>query len=197
MGRGRLLGIALMVFGLMILTIGESSAAEKKFPTRPINVIIPFQPGDTDNNLRPFTDKMAQYLGQPLNFVYKSGASGAVGAGFVATADPDGYTLVLGNSSIMVLNPMTMSKLRYDPVKDFVPIAILCNIVRVTATGFLHVLVDPKYTQGIYHDMLGLAMLPLAFGLYGLLAWFMASLFVEEDEEAGNDVIVRRRPSNG
>ena len=78
-----------------------------------------------------------------------------------------------------------------------VPIAILCNIVRVTATGFLHVLVDPKYTQGIYHDMLGLAMLPLAFGLYGLLAWFMASLFVEEDEEAGNDVIVRRRPSNG
>jgi len=78
-----------------------------------------------------------------------------------------------------------------------VPIAILCNIVRVTATGFLYVLVDPKYTQGIYHDMLGLAMLPLAFGLYGLLAWFMASLFVEEDERAGNEVIVRRRFSNG
>ena len=78
-----------------------------------------------------------------------------------------------------------------------VPIALLCNIVRVTATGLLYVLVDPKYTQGIYHDMLGLAMLPLAFGLYGLLAWFMASLFVEEDEEACNDVIVRKRPSNG
>jgi exosortase len=77
------------------------------------------------------------------------------------------------------------------------PIAILCNIVRVTATGFLYVLVDPKYTQGLYHDMLGLAMLPLAFGLYGLLAWFMASLFVEEDEKAGSDVIVRRRPPNG
>jgi exosortase len=78
-----------------------------------------------------------------------------------------------------------------------VPIAILCNIVRVTATGFLYVLVDPKYTQGLYHDMLGVVMLPLAFGLYGLLAWFMASLFVEEDEKAGNDVIVRRRPAHG
>jgi exosortase len=77
------------------------------------------------------------------------------------------------------------------------PIAILCNIVRVTATGLLYVLVDPKYAQGIYHDMLGLAMLPLAFGLYGALAWFMASLFVEEDENAGNDMIVRKRPLHG
>lgn len=74
-----------------------------------------------------------------------------------------------------------------------VPIAILCNIVRVTATGLLYVLVDPEYTQGVYHDMLGLAMLPLAFGLYGLLTRFMASLFIEEDEKAGEDVIVRKR----
>jgi exosortase len=74
-----------------------------------------------------------------------------------------------------------------------VPIAILCNIVRVTATGFLHVLAGPQYTQGIYHDALGLAMLPLAFGLYGALSWFMTSLFVEEDEKAAPDVIVRRR----
>jgi len=74
-----------------------------------------------------------------------------------------------------------------------VPIAILCNIVRVTVTGFIYVLADPKYTQGIYHDTLGLAMLPLAFGLYGFLAWFMASLFVEESHSHGADVIVRKR----
>jgi exosortase len=74
-----------------------------------------------------------------------------------------------------------------------VPIAILCNIVRVTTTGLLYVLVDPKYTQGVWHDLLGLAMLPLAFALYGLLARFMASLFIEEDDEAGDGVIVRKR----
>ena len=74
-----------------------------------------------------------------------------------------------------------------------VPIAIFCNIVRVTVTGFIYVLAAPKYTQGIYHDTLGLAMLPLAFGLYGCLAWFMASLFVEEGQGQREDVIVRKR----
>jgi exosortase/archaeosortase family protein len=73
------------------------------------------------------------------------------------------------------------------------PIALLCNIVRVTATGLLYVLADPRFTQGVYHDLLGLAMLPLAFGLYGLLAWFMASLFMEDGARAGAEVIVRKR----
>lgn len=75
-----------------------------------------------------------------------------------------------------------------------VPIAVLCNIIRVTATAFIYVLLDPRYTQGIYHDALGLAMLPLAFGVYGFLAWLMASLFIDAEEaEARPDVIVRKR----
>jgi exosortase len=74
-----------------------------------------------------------------------------------------------------------------------IPIAIFCNIVRVTVTGFIYILIDPKYAQGIYHDMLGMAMLPLAFGLYGSLAWFMSSLFVEETEAAADDIVIRRR----
>ena len=82
-------------------------------------------------------------------------------------------------------------------VLSTVPIAIFCNVVRVTITGFIYVLVGQEYTQGIYHDMLGLAMLPLAFALYGLLAWFMASLFVDEDAAPAEDVIVRKRPNHG
>jgi exosortase/archaeosortase family protein len=73
------------------------------------------------------------------------------------------------------------------------PIAVFCNIVRVTTTGFIYVFAHPKYTQGIYHDALGLAMLPLAFGLYGFLAWFMSSLFVDDDAMSGKQVIVRKR----
>jgi exosortase len=74
------------------------------------------------------------------------------------------------------------------------PIAILCNIVRVTVTGFIYILGDPKYAQGIYHDMLGMLMLPLAFVLYGGLAWLMSNLFVEEDtQQEQEDVIVRKR----
>ena len=96
---------------------------------------------------------------------------------------------------------VAMAYLHYRPawqriilLLSTVPIAVLCNIIRVTATGFIYVLAEPKYTQGLYHDALGLAMLPLAFAFYGLLAMFMSSLFVEEDERGGGDnVIVRRR----
>ena len=94
---------------------------------------------------------------------------------------------------------VAMAYLHYRPVwqrlvllVSTIPIAILCNVVRVTVTGFIYVLGNPKYAQGIYHDMLGMAMLPLAFGLYGALAWFMSNLFVDEDQIQTN-VIVRRR----
>jgi exosortase len=73
-----------------------------------------------------------------------------------------------------------------------IPIAILCNVVRVTVTGFIYILWDPQYAQGIYHDLLGMAMLPLAFGFYGFLAWFMSNLF-QEESVVQEDVIVRRR----
>ncbi|MHC4658429.1 MAG: exosortase/archaeosortase family protein [Planctomycetota bacterium] len=94
---------------------------------------------------------------------------------------------------------VAMAYLHYRPIwqrivllASTIPIAILCNIVRVTVTGFIYVLIHPKYTQDIYHSILGLAMLPLAFGLYGFLAWFMSSLFIEETE-AVEDVVIRRK----
>jgi exosortase len=94
---------------------------------------------------------------------------------------------------------VAMAYLHYRPMwqriillLSTVPIAVLCNIIRVTVTGSIYVLADPKYTQGVYHDMLGLSMLPLAFLFYGLLASFMSSLFVE-DGTGDENVIVRRR----
>jgi exosortase len=94
---------------------------------------------------------------------------------------------------------VAMAYLHYRPfwqriilLVSTVPIAIFCNVVRVTITGFIYVLIHPKYTQGVYHDMLGIAMLPLAFGLYGLLAWFMSSLFIEETD-AVEDIVIRKR----
>jgi len=95
---------------------------------------------------------------------------------------------------------VAMAYLHYRPVwqrivllASTIPIAIFCNIVRVTVTGFIHILIHPRYAQGIYHDMLGMAMLPLAFALYGFLAWFTSSLFVEETEAVTEDIVVRRR----
>lgn len=95
---------------------------------------------------------------------------------------------------------VAMAYLHYRPLwqriillVSTIPIAIFCNFVRITITGFIYVLLHPKYTQGIYHDMLGLAMLPLAFSLYGLLAWFMSSLFVEEKQAVTENIIVSKR----
>jgi len=133
----RLFGLGIMVLGFILSGMGESLGAEKKYPTKPINVIIPFAPGDTDNNLRPFTDKMAQYLGQPLNFVYKPGASGAVGAGFVSTSEPDGYTLMGSQQSCLVIVPRTQKGLNYS-LKNFAPICGLAggyNVIAVQKEG--------------------------------------------------------------
>jgi len=95
---------------------------------------------------------------------------------------------------------VAMAYIHYRPIwqrivllLSTIPIAVFCNIVRVTVTGFIYVLIDPKYAQGIYHDILGLAMLPLAFGLYGFLAWFMSSLFIEGTKVVTEDIVVRRR----
>ena len=95
---------------------------------------------------------------------------------------------------------VAMAYLHYRPIwqrivllASTIPIAIFCNIVRVSVTGFIHVLIHPRYAQGIYHDILGLAMLPLAFGVYGFLAWFMSSLFIEEAEAKPQNVVIRRK----
>ncbi len=95
---------------------------------------------------------------------------------------------------------VAMAYLHYRPVWQrivlllmIIPIAIFCNIVRVTVTGFIYVLIDPKYAQGLYHDILGFGMLPLAFVLYGLLGWFLSSLFVEEGDAVTEDIVSRRR----
>lgn len=95
---------------------------------------------------------------------------------------------------------VAMAYLHYRPawqrlilLASTVPIAIFCNIIRVVTTAFIYVLWDPMYAQGVYHDALGILMLPLAFGLYGLLAWFMSNIFVEEKVQ--QEVVIRRKES--
>ena len=96
---------------------------------------------------------------------------------------------------------VAMAYLHYRPIwqrivllATTIPIAIFCNFVRVTVTGFIYILGDPKYAMGIYHDLLGMLMLPLAFGLYGFLAWFMSSLFIEESSSGmpTENIIIRK-----
>lgn len=64
-----------------------------------------------------------------------------------------------------------------------IPIAVICNIVRVSITAIIHIFIGSQYATGIYHDTLGLLMLPLAFVLYWSLDWFMEQLFIDDKEK--------------
>ena len=108
-----MLGAISVLTGVVSLYSPQSVAAEK-FPVKPVQVIIPFQPGDTDNLLRPFIERMGEFLGQPVSLVYKPGAAGAVGAGFVATSKPDGYVLVGTSHSSVAVVPLTNKQVAYS-----------------------------------------------------------------------------------
>lgn len=130
MRRARLfrgMNLVVLVTSLMVMlwATNEGWAAEVKYPTRPIQIIIGYAPGTTDAGLRPFTEKLPEYLGQPASFVYKPGASGAVAASFVAKAKPDGYTLFGASQAPIITAPYTQEGLDYT-FDDFTPI---CRLV--------------------------------------------------------------------
>jgi tripartite-type tricarboxylate transporter receptor subunit TctC len=77
--------IGIATLALLLSLVEKNFAAGSKYPIKPIQVIVPFAPGGTDVNLRPFIEKMPDYLGQPMTFIYKPGAAGALGAGYVTT----------------------------------------------------------------------------------------------------------------
>lgn len=103
---------------------GVSAQTPEPFPSKNVQVVIPFAPGDTDNMLRPFLDKMGEFLGQPVLLTYKPGAGGGVGAGTVATSKPDGYTLVGTSQGSIVVVPLFNKDIKYT-TESFAPIASL------------------------------------------------------------------------
>jgi tripartite-type tricarboxylate transporter receptor subunit TctC len=125
MNRRELLGYGLA--SLSATTLSPLAApAQAKFPERPIKLVIPFAPGGvTDIVGRHWAERMKAGLGT-IYIENQGGAAGTVGATQVARSEADGHTMLLGNTSVIVLNPMTKANLSYDPAKDFTPIGILC-----------------------------------------------------------------------
>ncbi len=116
---------AIVVFMLVMGgALSENGAAEIKYPTQPIQLIVAYQPGASDLAYRAFTEKLPGYLGQPIAFVYKPGGSGVAGASFAAKAKPDGYTLLGTSAGAVMLNPLTKEGLDFT-LDDFAPIARL------------------------------------------------------------------------
>jgi tripartite-type tricarboxylate transporter receptor subunit TctC len=106
---------------LLIATQAISSTA---YPEKPIKIIMGFPAGGPlDQHARLIVDKLQALLGQPVLVDYKPGAGGSVGAESVAKSPADGYTLMLANTGVSVINGALYSKLPYNTLKDFVPLA--------------------------------------------------------------------------
>jgi tripartite-type tricarboxylate transporter receptor subunit TctC len=110
---------------LAALLAAPGSAAD--FPDRPIRLIMPFSPGGpTDMVARVLAQHAGQRLGQPIVVENRAGANGIIGTGAVATAAPDGYTLLLAPTS-HTINPSLYKKLPYDTVRDFASVIYIGN----------------------------------------------------------------------
>jgi tripartite-type tricarboxylate transporter receptor subunit TctC len=116
----------------VILTLGLGStaallprAAFAAYPDRPIRLIVPFAAGgNADIVGRIVGERISIALGQPVVVDNRGGAGGSIGAEAVARATPDGYTLLVGSNGPLTVNPFVQAKLGYDPLKDFIAVAL-------------------------------------------------------------------------
>lgn len=118
------------VFMLLLLTAAQfatnAALAQGKFPERPVRLVVPFSPGGVNDIIgRRWAQEMSQVLGQNIIVENKSGASGAIGSMELVRSKPDGYTVMIANTTTHVLNPLTKKNLGYDPIKDFTALGII------------------------------------------------------------------------
>src|SRR5205085_9220823 len=107
----------------------------QSFPAKPIRVIIPFVAGGSSDIVgRAIGSKFQELLGQPAVVENKPGANGAIAAEFVAKAEPDGYTILVGSIGVFSINTALFKELRYDPVRDFAPITLAVTTPNVLIT---------------------------------------------------------------
>lgn len=118
--------LSLLLWFSLAVAPGESSA--QSYPSKPIKFVVGFQPGgSTDILARIVSQKLAERLGQPITVENKPGADAIIAAEYVQKAAPDGYTLFVGGTGVMVFNPGLHERLPYDPVNDFIAITLFAS----------------------------------------------------------------------
>ncbi|WP_416560017.1 Bug family tripartite tricarboxylate transporter substrate binding protein [Limnohabitans sp. yimb22184] len=110
----------------------STAAAQAAYPAKPIRLVVPFATGGvTDTSGRLIAEQLSKRLGQQVIVDNKPGASGNIGTQMVATAEPDGYTLLLGFDGTLVINPHVFPKVGFDTAKDFAPIGKIGDAILI------------------------------------------------------------------
>jgi tripartite-type tricarboxylate transporter receptor subunit TctC len=128
--------LALMAAMCACGALAQKPEQASPYPVRPIRFICPYVPGGAgDIFTRTIALKLSESLGQTVVVDNRPGANGGIGTDIVAKAPADGYTLLMGNSGPLAVNPVLYQKVPYDPIKDFAPIT--------QGTSYMYVLVTP------------------------------------------------------
>ena len=124
---------------MLAILLASPTAVLAAYPEQPIRLIVPHPAGGSSDILaRTMAAAMSKDLGQSIVVENKGGGNGAIAAQTVATAKPDGYTLLLATASTHGINPTLYSKLNYDAVKDFAPVTLFATVPNVLVVGGNH-----------------------------------------------------------
>src|SRR5215210_1334210 len=119
-------------FGVFGLLSAATLSLAQSYPTRPIRFIVPYPPGgSTDTYARIIAGKLSEGLGQSVVIDNRTGAAGSVGAEIAAKSVPDGYTIVLGQDSNLVVGQAVRATKNYDTLRDFAPISLVVRTPQV------------------------------------------------------------------
>jgi len=121
---------------IFLFGMASGALAQSDYPSRPIRIIVGYAAGGgNDIIVRVMQPELSRGLGQPVIVENKPGAQSIIAAEMVAKAAPDGYTILMGPSGPMTINPATYSKLPYDARRDFAPISLICQFPLIVAVN--------------------------------------------------------------
>jgi len=139
------------LFVLLASLAALPQAHAQDYPTRPITLVVPYAAGGGNDLLaRIVSEKMSKTLGQQIVIENRPGAGGSTATRAVAKSPPDGYTLVIGGTGTLAVNPTLYQNVGYDPRKDFAPVGLI-------GTSALIVLVNPTLPARSIRELIALA----------------------------------------
>jgi tripartite-type tricarboxylate transporter receptor subunit TctC len=171
--------IRIALLGLAALLAISPPVVAADYPNRPVTLVVAFTPGGPSDVLaRIVGKKMEQLLGVPFVIENRPGAGGNLAAETVAHATPDGYTLLMGNNSILATNESLYKRLNYSPEKDFTPITLVGTQANI-------LVVNPEVPARSLKELIALAQaqpgkINFASSGYGAAAHLAGELFKSE-----------------
>jgi len=139
------------ILGLVLLLLSSAAFAQTNYPETTVRILVGFPPGTApDVVARAMSDKLGASLGKPVVIENITGANGNIACDRAAKSPPDGYTLVMCGNGSLIFGPSLYSKLPYDPVKDFVPVAGIATVPLILVT-------NPGFQAGSLKELVALA----------------------------------------